>query len=513
MSASICADRSVIRRITIIGEENMKEPKRLLGRMTAFLLCCALLTGCSQKPTDPGRTEPPSETEPPAASENETEPEETEPSIWTLTGVPEGTTYDGWTFNALVYNNQSWGRGELCVEELTGEVLNDAYFNRNLYVENLLGITITQDARHHESLVQTFTNSVTAGDNAYSAGWLRQRDAAACAMNKTCLDLNLLTLDLGNPWWDYHSIQDTTMGGKNYLVATDITIADKDAIWPVYFHKGILEEEMLENPYELVNAGKWTFDKLREMAAQAMKDLDGDGVMDRDKDRFGYVTHEENYAASWMACGERLVGIDEEGIPFAAFESERFVDVYNKIYKTMNADYCYWRQIGVNGRIFSQGRALFLNEVISGMRYMREYEFDFGVLPLPKYDEVQDSYHTYVAEGAALMIVPKTIDDVDRLGRTLEILGYTGRDQILPAYYEINLKTRDSRDVESGRMLDICLNTRCYDLGVMFDWGGIVMTVKTGMENVTRIITAKGNLMKTSMAKAFKVLDIEVPEG
>ena len=67
--------------------------------------------------------------------------------------------------------------------------------------------------------------------------------------------------------------------------------------------------------------------------------------------------------------------------------------------------------------------------------------------------------------------------------------------------------------VESGRMLDICLNTRCYDLGVMFDWGGIVMTVKTGMENVTRIITAKGNLMKTSMAKAFKVLDIEVPEG
>jgi len=487
-----------------------KNAKRLAALLMALNMLAA--AGCSQTTSDEAEGETKAAAEDTAQAAAETEPEETEPSIYDITGVPEGTTYNGWTFNALVFANQSWGRCQMVVEDLTGETLNDAYYNRNLEVEELLEIKITENPQHHESLVSEFTRSVQAQDNAYSAGWLRQRDAASCAMKGACIDLNILSIDLSQPWWDYHSIETTTMGGKNYLVASEISIADKEAIWPVYFNKEILAEQQMENPYELVDNGTWTFDKLHEMADQALTDLNGDGVISLDYDQYGYATHEENYAASWMACGERLVGINEEGLPYAAFETERFLDVWNKTITAMHAESCYWKQIGKNGWVFSQGRSLFLNEVIAGMEYMRTYEFDFGVLPLPKYDENQESYYTYVAEGSALMIVPKTVDDMDRLSHTLEILGHTGREQILPAYKETCIKTRNTRDEESGRMLEICFNTRCYDLGVMFDWGGLVMTLKGGPENATTVITKKAVMVKTIMAKAFKELGIEVAQ-
>ena len=131
---------------------------------------------------------------------------------------------------------------------------------------------------------------------------------------------------------------------------------------------------------------------------------------------------------------------------------------------------------------------------------------------MPKYDEDQEDYHTYVAAGSGLMIAPKTTDDVDRLGAVLEVLGQTGREQILPAYFDVCIKTRDSRDEQSGKMLDICFGTRCYDIGMIFDWGGIVSTLEGGIDSCTRVFAAKGKLMKTNMSKAFEVLGIEVPE-
>ena len=83
--------------------------------------------------------------------EPETEEEPQELSLSERTGVPEGTDFGGWNFNALVYTNANWGWDEIIYEELTGESLNDAFYNRNLLVESLLNISITQTARDADS--------------------------------------------------------------------------------------------------------------------------------------------------------------------------------------------------------------------------------------------------------------------------------------------------------------------------------------------------------------------------
>ena len=132
---------------------------------------------------------------------------------------------------------------------------------------------------------------------------------------------------------------------------------------------------------------------------------------------------------------------------------------------------------------------------------------------MPKYEESQKEYHTYVAEGTGLMIVPKTTDDTARLGMTLEILGATGQDSILTAYYDVCIKTRDSRDEDSGRMLDICFTTRCYDLGLMFNWGSVVSTLKdTAPDNLSKVFASTRKSFRKNMAKAFESLGIDTGE-
>lgn len=44
---------------------------------------------------------------------------------------------------------------------------------------------------------------------------------------------------------------------------------------------------------------------------------------------------------------------------------------------------------------------------------------------------------------------------------------------ITPAYYEVALKTKYSRDNESEAMFDIIFNSIKWDIGFMYDWGGI----------------------------------------
>ena len=153
---------------------------------------------------------------------------------------------------------------------------------------------------------------------------------------------------------------------------------------------------------------------------------------------------------------------------------------------------------------------MFATEVIAFLRVYRVNERDFGVIPMPKYDDAQTDYHTYVAEGTGLMIVPKTTDDTDRLGKVLEVLGATGQDSILSAYYDVCIKTRDSRDEESGRMLDICFKTRCYDLGLMFNWGSVVSTLKdTAPDNLSKVFASTRKGFRKNMAKAFENLGID----
>jgi hypothetical protein len=126
---------------------------------------------------------------------------------------------------------------------------------------------------------------------------------------------------------------------------------------------------------------------------------------------------------------------------------------------------------------------LFYCEGLLHVNTFRNYDIDFGVLPVPKYDENQEEYsHLIGAWGATCVVFPIHLDE-ERLtfaSAIVEAMSAESMNTLVPAYYDKLLKKRDTRDEEGEAMLDIIFNTISIDAGLTFNWGSI-KTVFTSM--------------------------------
>lgn len=122
--------------------------------------------------------------------------------------------------------------------------------------------------------------------------------------------------------------------------------------------------------------------------------------------------------------------------------------------------------------LFAADQGLFLMRPINCTEKLREtMESDFGILPLPKYNDEQEDYRSPVqCYGGSVISVPLNVADASRTGVILEALSAESRYTLIPAFYDIVLDEKNTRDEESKEMLDIILNTRIYDVGVFYDF-------------------------------------------
>ncbi len=413
------------------------------------------------------------------------------------------TDYDGYVFNALTGDNVTYNWRELTVEELTGEAINDAFYNRNLWVEDKLNIKITSVVNASGGNRSAFKNSVISNDGAYDCAFMTFSDASGTATGGYCIDINTVpNIDLDKSWWDRDSRNQLKIYGKNYLIASDITIGDKDVMWVLYFDKQYIDDLQLENPYELVAEGKWTFDVFYDMIKMGLFDLDGNGKYNI-KDRFGLLTHSENYAGMWMSAGESLITLDENNVPQITWGSERFSNVWDKITQIMGDNAVYGNNIDFISTGLRDGQALFATEVVAFIRSYRANDREFGILPMPKYDENQDRYYTYVAVNSDLMVVNPSVSNLECTGEILELLAAKGKEMIMPDYYDVSLKSKGARDEESSASLDIIFTNRMYDIGVVYGWGGAANALKSPDVQLASIYAKYEKLTKKTMDKAL----------
>ena len=89
---------------------------------------------------------------------------------------------------------------------------------------------------------------------------------------------------------------------------------------------------------------------------------------------------------------------------------------------------------------------------------------DFGIIPYPKFDE-EDEYATVINGHAHLIVIPTTVEDVERTGAITEALCAYGSRDVIPAFYDVSLKTKYARDEESEDMMDLIKSSIVYDLG------------------------------------------------
>ncbi len=110
----------------------------------------------------------------------------------------------------------------------------------------------------------------------------------------------------------------------------------------------------------------------------------------------------------------------------------------------------------------------------------RDMQDDWGIIPMPKYDETQQNYYSPGFPNCyPITVVPASNDAPDDTGILLEEMSYIGYTKLLPALYDTVLSGKCARDEDSVEMLDIIFGNTLYDIGMIYDFGGIRTTIRT----------------------------------
>lgn len=481
--------------------------KKLLALLLAALMTAPAFLSCSDSGTNEENAET-AASAPSAVSEENAAAEETEPSIYD--DVPTGD-FDGHEFRMLnVVSNYAYVL--LTAEELMGETINDAVFNRNALVGDNLNVSFSENIVGWGDIAGAITNMVAADDYAYDIVFDEVQNSIKYPSNGQVLNLyDLPELNFEKPWWDAGSVETLSVGDSLFMVNGDIHLMYGESAWVLFFNKNMLAEYNLESPYTVIKEGRWTFDKMYEMISGVALDLNGDGVLNSD-DQFGLATHSDFSLVLLTSAGEGLLYKNENNIPEWKDLPEKVFNLSEKIHQQffdLNLSFQqYLSPIGSIGGIvdhFMQGKSLFLCEVLGHAKTLRDMEDNFGIIPTPKYDEIQENYNTFIARSAQTLMVPVTNRELSRTAVILENLGAESFKSLRPAYYDVQLSGKTARDADSLEMLDIIFDGRRYEMAYIFGANTIgsayITATETGGELASAITkvtkAAKKNIEKT----------------
>lgn len=363
-------------------------------------------------------------------------------------------------------------------EEVNGDTFNDAVYNRNLKIEQTYNTAIKFIIGDSWNSTYDFMKkAVMAGDNAADVYFTHVIANVSTIISDVLVTewTNVPHIDFEKPWWNSSIIQNLNIANKKFYAASSASIQEPLVL---LFNKTMLESYNLDDPYELVRTGSWTFEKLSELAESATVDLNGDGEFTVD-DQFGleYGIHWQ-IPALMYACDEVTVKLDENGYPAINIDSEKMYGIFDKIYNllfTGNKTFCYDGNVTETANIphigIASGRVLFCQWNLFSCEKLRDCEVEYGILPLPKYDEKQERYVTNSWTGMYCIPITATEEQLDKIGIVMESMSALGYNDVVPVYYENVLNNKVSRDVESCEMLDIILSGVVYDMGLNFNVG------------------------------------------
>ncbi len=386
-------------------------------------------------------------------------------------GLPK-KDYGGKEFRIQLRPHERW-IGDMYVEEATGDVVDDAIFERNSAVADYFNIKFVKIESSNSNSDSDARAPILAGDDAFELVVPHGCKGAGDYSNEGLM-LNWFTdlpyVKLDQPWWDQDCQKSLSINNKLYCMEGDISYCALGAADVMLFNKDVFDELRLDYPYKKVLDGKWTLEEWSKMVRDAGRDLNGDSKFNIDDDFFGYVT--QMYIGPvevFTSCGLRTMSKDKDDIPYLTMNTERTLDVFTRFFDLLDSDDCFCDSQGVSyaaGYVntFLEGRALFCDMNLADVETMRAMDAEFGIVPWPKYNE-QEDYLTNVDAGTNIFCVPITVSDPEMVSMVIEALAAYGYNKVLPAFYEITLMGKTSRDNESAEMLDIIKNSRVYDIG------------------------------------------------
>lgn len=358
-------------------------------------------------------------------------------------------------------------------EDHQGDQVDDAVFSRNRVIEKRFNVLFDSHTVADESGTPGYTvcyNRLRQEALASTEKWdlimLINRDAyTAIQEDLIYLPSDLRYLDMSKDYYLRDVNDALTIDGVPLMAYSDESIYTFERSVCIVFNEQAVANNLLDSPYDLVKSNDWTYQKMFEMVKDVtLVDTEG-------KTTFYGCSGMSDYTATsyWFGCGQTMLTTDQNNtsMRFSIGSNEAILKVTEDLLALVDAGQMELK--GWEGSdekwipTFKQGNALFQNNIVGKVRLLRDVNWDYGVLPYPKYDKEQDNYYSRVVD-AWLHVVPKTCSDVDRVSVILEALASGSSQYVFPAYYDKVLKYQIMRNPEDIEMLELIRAHRTFDL-------------------------------------------------
>ena len=363
---------------------------------------------------------------------------------------------------------------EICVDELSSDVVNDSIYNRERFVEDRLNVEI-ENARSGDLEAEVIKQQ-SADEDTFQIYAYMTFAFTRFVFDNYFHDLySLDNLSLDKPWWSSNFNSEAEINGDLYVTTGSLALTLTRYMYAVFYNKKLAEEYTgssdgkyaeLAELYKLVDDGKWTIDKLIELSEDVYQGLNGN--QERDVEDIYGMGFQNGISVDtiWSSFDLDILKPNEDGwFDFNVNKDKLFSSmekIYNYIYNTTG---CYPAGIedeklnSLRDHFASDTRLFMVNKLlaIEGST-LRNMQSDYGILPFPKYDEKQSKYYSYSHDAYTSFAIPKTCGNPDEVAAVLEALASYAYRDTEPAYLDVALKGKYMSDANSRRMIDLVVD-------------------------------------------------------
>lgn len=439
--------------------------RRILSLCLALLMLmgtAAELVACSTGETKENNTTPPT-----SAAEEQTQ-EEIDPFA--------GVNYGGREFRIYTSTNvASVGMGNSNAliqgnETTDGNAVNDAVVERNMVVEDKLGINLKYTALdvQYTGVFGEIRKLVSAGTDEYDLVINDLFPFANLSIEGNFSNIlsDECVFDFDKNYWYREYMDDLRLvDGYQYLLAGDYFIDIIRSAHCLLFNKDMYKEHYQSDPnevYSWVENYEWTYEKLNEMVTDMYIDKNLNGKVDYG-DQFG-LSLLEYWGSSIgfvVSANPGFISRMEDGTPYVTLtEGNRASDLVEKFTAlAQNDSVC--EGLTSDGKIlqdFTEGLSLVCDYQRLGSlenTILRDMQAEMGVLPYPMLYAEDKQYTTAAHDTTELGAILTTNKDLAFTSTVIEVLCRETSKILMPQYYQNALQIQYVNDPYASSMIQI----------------------------------------------------------
>ena len=398
--------------------------------------------------------------------------------------------------------------------ESANSVMQDAIIARNDEVENRLGVHLDIVAEPglmdaNNSSDQWLNKLMAAalnddGNDLFDIAAVYASQGSALATRGCYLDVNLLpegTINLDKVWWNQSLQEELEIDGALFMLGGDISLSSSAFANAIFFNKNMFNEYFSKDDefqsdydwvyrnqddgeagvtlYDIVNDDAWSISVLHDLASKIYVDTGNPG---KDvNDTYGMVINKSSSPLDAWTAALQIQFISKNNntgeIKLAFAEVDGALDhankAYRKVYDLLNNNagvYAYGDSENAVDK-FADGDALFVMCRLCDAEAFRNIgDWEYGILPLPKYESGVGDYYTLPHNSYSLIVVAANLEDdrAEMVGYTLELLAAESYRQVTPTYYNTVLKSDYSDRPEDADMYDWVIRNIRMDFASIF---------------------------------------------